>query len=96
MSIKKLILQLQKYFNQKFPELDASFYVSKRNMCVNMGLEKAIFSYSCYKLIIEEYSKFFKQHLSNKFQINNPPLIHTAKWKFDYVICRKKRMSKKS
>ena len=66
MSIKKLILQLEKYFKQKFPKLDAGFYVSKRNICVHMGLKRAIFSYSNYKAIIEEY-KFF---LKNICQIN--------------------------
>ena len=40
MLIKKLILQLEKFFKQKFLDLDAVFYVSKRNMCVHMGLEK--------------------------------------------------------
>ena len=33
MSIKKLIVKLEKYFKQKFTELDAGFYVSKRNVC---------------------------------------------------------------
>ena len=91
MSIKKLVLQLEKSFRQKFPELDAGSYISKRNMYVHMGLEKSIFSDSNYKAIIEEYNKFFEEHLSNKFVVNNPQLIHTAKWKFDYIISRKKR-----
>ena len=43
MSIKKLILQLEKDIKQKCPDLDVGFYVSKRNMCVHMGLEGAIF-----------------------------------------------------
>ena len=60
-------------------------------MCVHMGLEKAIFSYSSYKATIEEYKKLFEEHLPNKFVVNNPQLIHTAKWKFDYIISRKKR-----
>ena len=91
MLIKKLILQLEKFFKQKFHDLDAGFYVSKRNMCVHMGLEKSIFSYSNYKKIIKEYNKFFEEHLSNKFIVTKPQLIHTAKWKFDYVISPKKK-----
>ena len=43
MLIKKLILQLEKFFKQKFHDLDAGFYVSKRNMCVHMRLEESIF-----------------------------------------------------
>ena len=91
MSIKKLVLQLGKSFRQKFPEMDAGFYVSKRNMYVHMGLEKSIFSYSNYKAIIEEYNKLFEEHLSNKFVVNNLQLIHIAKGKFDYIISRNKR-----
>ena len=91
MSIKKLILQLEKFFKQKFHDLDAGFYVSKRNMCVHMGLEKSIFSYSNYKEIIEEYNIFFDEHLSNKFIVTKPQLIHTAKWKFNCIISQKKK-----
>ena len=78
MSITKLILQLEKFFKQNFHDLDAGFYVSKGNMCVHMGLEKSIFSYSNYKEIIEEYNKFFEEHLSNKFIVTKLQLIHTA------------------
>ena len=91
MSIKKLILQLEKFSKQTFHDLDAGFYVSKRNMCVHMGLEKSIFSYSNYKEIIEEYNKFFQEHISNKFIVTKPQLLHTTKWKFDYINPRKKK-----
>ena len=91
MSIKKLILQLEKFFKQKFPDLDAGFDVNKRNVCVHMELEKSIYSYSNYKEIIEEYNEIFEEHLSNKFIVIKPQLIHTAKWKFDYIISRKKK-----
>ena len=85
MSVKKLILQLEKFFKQNFHDLDAGFYVSKGNMCVS------IFSYSNYKEIIEEYNKFFEEHLSNKFIVTKLQLIHTAKWKFNYIISWKNK-----
>ena len=59
-------------------------------MCVHMGLNKAIFSYSSYQAIIDEYKNFLEEHLSDNFIVNNRQLIHTAKWKFDYIISRKK------
>ena len=84
-------MQLEKFFKQKFHDLDAGFYVSKRNMCVHMGLEKSIFSYSNYKKITKEYNKFFEEHLSNKFIVTKLQLIHTAKWKFNYIISWKNK-----
>ena len=38
MSIKKSILILEKDLKRKFPELNAAFYSTRRNMCVHIGL----------------------------------------------------------
>ena len=43
MSIKKSIMKLAKGFKIKFSEVNAAFYSRRRNVCVNMGLDKAIF-----------------------------------------------------
>ena len=93
MSIKKSILKLEKDFKIKFPEVNAAFYSSRRNVCVHMGLGKAIFAYPYpnFKQIIEQLEKFFDEHLVGKFQTNYPQLVYSAKWKFDYIVARKKR-----
>ena len=91
MSIKKTILKLEKEKKEKLPELNAGFYVSKRNNCVHMGLDNSIFSYPNYANIIAQINKFFKENLDDKFVVNYPQLIHTAKWKFDYIVSRKKK-----
>ena len=78
MSIKALILKLEKFFKEKYPELDAGFCISKRNMCAHMGLNKAILSHSSYKEMIQDYKNFFEKHLTNKFIVNVPQLIHAA------------------
>ena len=96
MSIKKSIMKLEKEFKIKFPELNVSFYVSRRNMCVHMRLDKTIFAYSNFKQIIVEIKKFFDNHLAGKFAASYPQLIHSAKWEFDYIVAKKKEMSKKS
>ena len=51
-----------------------------------MGLDSSIFSYPNYANIIAQIDKVFKENL-----LNYPQLIHTAKWKFDYIISRKKK-----
>ena len=89
MSIKKTILKQEKEMKVKFPELNAAFYVSRRNNCVHMGLDNSVFSYTNYVNIITQINKFFTEHLAEKFDVNQ--LIHTAKWKFDYIVSRKKK-----
>ena len=91
MSIKKTILKLEKEMKEKLPELNAGFYVSKRNNRVHMGLDNSIFSYPNYANIIAQINKFFNENLADKFVVNYPQLIHTAKWKFDYIVSRKKK-----
>ena len=80
-------MKLEKYFKIK---VIAAFYSSRRNMCVHMELDKAIFAYSNFKQFIEQINKFFEDHLAGKLQTNYPQLIHSAKWKFDYIIAKKK------
>ena len=60
-------------------------------MCVRMGLDKAIFSYSNFQDIIKEINIFFDNHFAGKFVVNHAQLIYSAKWKFNYIIARKKR-----
>lgn len=91
MLIKKNIINLEKQFKIKFPDLNVSFYNSRRNMCIDIGLDKGIFGYSNFQDIINEIKDFFDTHLQGKFVVNFPQLIHSAKWKFDYIIARKKR-----
>ena len=78
----------------KFPELNAAFYVSRRNNCVHVGLDNSMFSYTNYANIIAQINKFFTEHLAEKFIVNYPQLVHTAKWKFDYIVSRKKKWVK--
>ena len=54
MSIKKRINQLAKDFKITFPELNAAFYCSRRNLYVNMGLDEAIFAYSKLIKLLKE------------------------------------------
>ena len=60
-------------------------------MCVHMGLDKAISGYSFFEDITNKIKDFFDAHLAGKLVVNFPQLIYSAKWKFDYIIARKKR-----
>ena len=45
MSIKKLVVQLEKHITVKFPEYDAKFYSNRRNFYIHMGFDKSLFSF---------------------------------------------------
>ena len=86
---KRAFIRLEKEFKIKFPELNAALYSSRGKMNIDMGLEKTIFSYSNFNQIVEQINNCFDEHLAGKFQANYPTLIHSAKWKFDYIITSK-------
>ena len=46
MSVKKLVIQLKKHIDLKFPEYHAKFYSSRRNFCIYIGLDNYIFGYT--------------------------------------------------
>ena len=78
MSYKKTVAKMEKQFKVKFTELDAAFYISKRNMCIHMGLDRCIFSYDNFVQIIAQINIFFSQNFGAKFIVNFPQLIHTT------------------
>ena len=54
---------MEKEFKVQFTELDAAFYMSKRNMCIHMGLDQCIFSYDNYAQINFFFFKTLEQNL---------------------------------
>ena len=43
MSIKKLVVQLEKHIHATFPEYQVKFYSNWRNFYIHMGLDKSLF-----------------------------------------------------
>ena len=87
MSIKKLVRQLEKHIDVKFPEYDAKFYSNHRNMYILMGLDESLFSFENYKQVLHEVESFLNEHLFICLFPQN--LIHSTKWKHDYIISTK-------
>ena len=79
MSVKKLVIQLEKHINLKFPENHAKFYSNRRNFYIHMGLDNSIFSYTNFKKLLEEVDLFLNEHLPNKFISSFLKLIHSTK-----------------
>ena len=59
MSIKKLVKQLEKHIDSKFPENEVKFYSNCRNMYIHMELDKSLFFYENYKQVLQEVESFF-------------------------------------
>ena len=57
MLIKKSILKLEKDMEEKFPEVNPAFYVTRRNSCIHMRLDNSVFYYSNYANIIAQMNK---------------------------------------
>ena len=53
---------------------------------IHMGLDKAIFAYSNFQDLMKEINLFLDEHIPNKFSGNFPRLIHSTKWKLDYIV----------
>ena len=90
MSIKKLVCQLEKHINVKFPEYHAKFYSNRRHFYIHMGLDNSLFGYDNFKKMLEEVDCFLNEHLPNKsISVFPPKLINSSKWKHDYIVSKK-------
>ena len=88
--IKKLVIQLEKHIQNRFPEYEAKFHTNRRNFYIHMCADKSLFSFDNYKLLLQEIENFLTEHIEHKFTAVNPPkLIFSTKWKHDYLIYKK-------
>ena len=90
MSIKKLVIPLEKHIYVKCPEYNARFYSNRRNNYIHMGLDSSLFGYTNFKKLLDELDCFLNEHLPHQFiSVFPPKLIHSTKWKHDYIINKK-------
>ena len=97
MGIKTFIIKLEAFLKEKYPFIDASFYCSRRKKIAHLGLKKALQDYRDYMKFIKNIRIFFflTVYRNNKFEFVNPYLNNSVKWKFDYVIFRKRNFDSK-
>ena len=89
MSIKTIILKMEKHIRNKIRKYDAKSYSNRLNSCIHLGLDKAIFSYSNFKTLLEEVTSFLDEHIPNNFSSNFPKSIHSTKSRFDHILATK-------
>ena len=84
------MLVLKSTLNEKYPKLKVDFYVSRRNRYVHMGLDQPLHSILYYKKLINDIESIWTARKHNdSFVFFCPELIHSVKWKNDYLIMKK-------
>ena len=91
MLVKFYINRLETILKQKFPEINIEIYYSRRKKLIHLALDKSLDQYqNCFDFL-DEIESFYERHFKNEFEFARPiKLINTIKWKFDYVIFRKR------
>ena len=92
MQIKIYFMRLESILKKSFPEIETiDIYYSRRRKLVHLALDKPINHYQCKDDILKEIERFYNINFRKDFQIIKPiRLIITIKWKFDYIIFRKR------
>ena len=91
MYIKSFLLVLKSTLNEKYPNLKVDFYVSCRNWYGYMGLDQPLHSISyCEKFINDIESIWTARKHNGSFVFFYPELIHSVKWKYDYLVMKKR------
>ena len=74
----------------KFPEINAELYYSRRKKLVHLAVDRCIYEYKNYRKLLDEIKGFFYKYSRREFTLDPIRLVPTIKWKFDYVIFRKR------
>ena len=91
MQVKFYINRLESILKQKYPEMNAEIYYSRRKKLAHLALDKSIEQFRNYNDFLNEIEAFFEIYFKKEFEFCKPiRIIHTIKWKFDYVIFRKR------
>ena len=92
MQIKYLINKLERILNEKYPHIDVNFYCSRKKKIVHFGIERSVQQYKDYVKFIKDIELSLLRNMKNSdFELVKPPqLVNSVKWKYDYVVFRKR------
>ena len=90
MSARLFLFLLERNMRIKYPDLYVQFYISRRSKNIHMGLNCALLSIVNNQLLISDsYKHWLSRNWNFDVKFVDPILIHTTKWKFDYIIFKK-------
>ena len=92
MKVKFLCSKLEYKLKEKFPDVMLEeVYFSRRRKHIHMAFEKTIYDFERKKEFFKEVENFYNEYLKKDFELIKPmKIINTIKWKFDYLVFRKR------
>ena len=92
MKVKFLCSKLEYKLKEKFPDVMLEeVYFSRRRIYIHMAFEKTIYDFERKKEFFKEVENFYNEYLKKDFELIKPmKIINTIKWKFDYLVFRKR------
>lgn len=92
MKVKYLCSKLEHKLKEKFPDIPLTdIYFTRRRKHIHFAFEKTIFDINRKREFLEEVEKFYDEYLKKDFEMLKPMrIIHTIRWKFDYIVFRKR------
>lgn len=93
MKIKAVCNKMEIILKDKFPDINLKeVYYSRRRKHIHFAFDDRLFNFERRKEFLEEVEKLFESYLKKDFELLNPmKIIHTIKWKFDYIVFRKRK-----
>lgn len=91
--IRQFSKLLEANLNVTFPDLKCEIYSSKRREYVHLCLDRNLWEYKERDNVIEYIEKYkvFGYDVSKTHKYVFPTRISATRWKFDYVIFKKKK-----
>ena len=91
MQVKYLINCLETTLKEKYPEMTPEIYYLHWKKLVHLALGKLIDQYPNYLMFLKDIESFFNRKFKNEFEFCRLiKIVNTIKWKFDYIIFRKR------
>ena len=93
MKIKAVCNVMEMILKEKFPDINLKeVYYSRRRKHIHFAFDDRLFNFARRKEFLEEVEKLFDCYLKKDFELLKPmKIIHTIKWKFDYIVFRKRK-----
>ena len=92
MKVKFLCSKLEHRLKEKFPDVKLEeVYFSRRRKYIHIAFERTISDFERKKEFFKEVENFYNEYLKKDFELIKPmKIINTIKWKFDYLVFRKR------